>query len=123
MDKHELISRTRKFAIQVFKLVERLPKSEAAKVVTYQLLKSSSSVAANYRAANRAKSKADFLNKIKIVLEEADESNFWIVFIGDVELLVKEDKELNLLIKESDELTAIFTASLKTLNRQKNLTS
>jgi four helix bundle protein len=123
MDKHELISRTRKFAIQVFKLVERLPKSEAAKVVAYQLLRSSSSVAANYRAANRAKSKADFLNKIKIVLEEADESNFWIVFIGDVELLVKEDKELNLLIKESDELTAIFTASLKTLNRQKNLTS
>ena len=123
MDKHELISRTRKFAIQVFKLIERLPKSEAAKVVTYQLLKSSSSVATNYRAANRAKSKADFLNKIKIVLEEADESNFWIVFIGDVELLVKEDKELNLLIKESDELTAIFTASLETLNRQKNLTS
>jgi four helix bundle protein len=76
MDKHELISRTRKFAIQVFKLIERLPKSEAAKVVTYQLLKSSSSVATNYRAANRAKSKADFLNKIKTVLEEADESNF-----------------------------------------------
>jgi four helix bundle protein len=123
MDKHELISRTRKFAIQVFKLVERLPKSEAAKVVAYQLLRSSSSVAANYRAANRAKSKADFLNKIKIVLEEADESNFWIVFIGDVELLEKEDKELNLLIKELDELTAIFTASLKTLNQQKNLKS
>jgi four helix bundle protein len=123
MDKHELISRTRKFAIQVFKLVERLPKSEAAKVVAYQLLRSSSSVAANYRAANRAKSKADFLNKIKIVLEEADESNFWIVFIGDVELLVKEDKELNLLIKESDELTASFTTSLKTSNQQKNLTS
>jgi four helix bundle protein len=123
MDKHELISRTRKFAIQVFKLVERLPKSEAAKVVAYQLLRSSSSVAANYRAANRAKSKADFLNKIKIVLEEADESNFWIVFIGDVELLVKEDKELNLLIKESDELTASFTTSLKASNQQKNLTS
>ena len=50
-------------------------------------------------------------------------ATFWIVFIGDVELLVKEDKELNLLIKESDELTAIFTASLETLNRQKNLTS
>lgn len=120
MDKHELIERTRQFAIRVFRLVERLPKSEGAKVITYQLLKSSSSVAANYRAANRAKSKADFVHKIKIVLEEADESNFWITFIGDIELLKKDDKELNLLIKESDELTAIFTASLKTLNQQKS---
>ena len=67
--------------------MERLPKSEAAKVITYQLLKSSSSVGANYRASNRATSKADFINKIKIVLEEADESNFWLTFISDVELL------------------------------------
>ncbi len=120
MDKHELIERTRQFAIRVFRLVERLPKSEGAKVITYQLLKSSSSVAANYRAANRAKSKADFVHKIKIVLEEADESNFWLTFIADIELLKKDDKELNLLIKESDELTAIYTASLKTLNQQKS---
>ena len=76
MDKHELAERARKFAIAVFKLMERLPRSEASKVITYQLLKSSSSVGANYRASNRAKSKADFINKIKIVLEEADESNF-----------------------------------------------
>jgi four helix bundle protein len=76
LDKNELLRRTRDFAVRVFKLLERIPKSEAAKVVTYQLLKSSSSVAANYRAVNRAKSKSDFGNKIKIVLEEADESNF-----------------------------------------------
>jgi four helix bundle protein len=118
MDKHELMARTKQFAIQVFKLMDRLPKSEAAKVVTYQLLKSSSSVAANYRAANRGKSNADFINKIKTVLEEADESHFWLTFIADVELLKEDDKELNLLIKESNELTAIFTASLKTLNQQ-----
>ena len=118
MDKHELADRTRKFAIAVFKLMERLPRSEASKVITYQLLKSASSVGANYRASNRAKSNADFISKIKIVLEEADESNFWLTFISDVELLKKDDKELMLLIKESDELTAIFTASLKTLNKQ-----
>ena len=119
MDKHELMARTKKFAIRVFKLMDRLPKSEAAKVVTYQLLKSSSSVAANYRAANRGKSDADFTNKIKTVLEEADESHFWLTFIADVELLKNEEKELSLLIKESNELTAIFTASLKTLNQKK----
>ncbi len=119
MDKFELMDRTRQFAIRVFKLMDRLPKSEASKVVTYQLLKSSSSVAANYRAANRGKSSANFINKIKTVLEEADESHFWLTFIGDVELLKREDKELASLIKESNELTAIFTASLKTLNQQK----
>ena len=118
MDKFELMNRTKQFAIRVFRLMDRLPKSEAAKVVTYQLLKSSSSVAANYRAANRGKSDADFTNKIKIVLEEADESHFWLTFIVDVELLKKDDKELGLLIIESNELTAIFTASLKTLNRK-----
>ncbi|MFM9839318.1 MAG: four helix bundle protein [Cyclobacteriaceae bacterium] len=119
MDKHELMARTKQFAIRVFKLMDRLPKSEAAKVVTYQLLKSSSSVAANYRAANRGKSDADFTNKIKTVLEEADESHFWLTFIADVELLKMDDKELTLLVKESNELTAIFTASLKTLNQKK----
>lgn len=118
MDKSELLNRTRQFAIRVFKLLERLPKTEAAKIVTYQLLKSSSSVAANYRAVNRAKSKNDFSNKIKIVLEEADESNFWLTFISDVDLLSPDDKELNLLTKESDEFVAILTASLKTLNKQ-----
>ena len=118
MDKSELLNRTRQFAIRVFKLLDRLPKTEAAKIVTYQLLKSSSSVAANYRAVNRAKSKNDFSNKIKIVLEEADESNFWLTFISDVDLLSPDDKELNFLAKESDEFVAIFTASFKTLNKQ-----
>jgi len=117
MDKTELLNRTRSFAIRVFKLVDNFPKSKAADVVAYQLLKSASSVAANYRAVNRAKSKNDFHNKIKIVLEEADESNFWLTFIKDIELLKNLfNNELNFLIKESDEFTAIFTSSVKTLN-------
>ena len=118
MDKNELLRRTRDFAIRVFKLLEQIPKSEASKVVTYQLLKSSSSVAANYRAVNRAKSKADFGNKIKIVLEEADESNFWLSFLADIDLVKRDDKELSFLIEESDEFIAIFTASLKTLTKK-----
>jgi four helix bundle protein len=117
MDKNELLRRTRQFAILVFKITDRFPKSEGAKVVIYQLLKAASSVAANYRAVNRAKSKSDFSNKIKIVLEEADESNFWLTFAGDIDLLKRGDKELEFLIKESDEFVAIFTASVKTLNK------
>jgi four helix bundle protein len=116
VDKVELIKRTKKFAIRVFKLVEQLPKTEASKVITYQLLKSSSSVAENYRAVNKAKSKKDFSNKIKVVLEESDESNFWLTFILDLELLQNDNTELRFLIKESDEFVAIFTSSLKTLN-------
>lgn len=114
MNKKELVERTRQFAIRVFKLVEKLPKTEPSKIVSFQLLKSASSVAANYRAVNRAKSRKDFSNKLKIVLEESDESNFWLTFIIDVDLLSK-DSEIEFLIKESEE----FTASVKTLNADK----
>ena len=114
MDKFELMERTRKFAVDVYKLVNRFPKTQGAKVISYQLLKSSSSEAANYRAACRGKSTADFINKMKIVEEESDESLFWLQFIKDVEL-VKDNSELEALIKEANELVAIFTKSLKTL--------
>lgn len=87
MNKDELISRTNSFAIKVFKLVDDFLKSKAADVIAYQLLKAASSVAAYYRAVNRAKSRTDFSHKFKIVLEEADESNFWLSFIDDIELL------------------------------------
>ena len=114
MNKFELIERTKKFAIHVFKLIDKLPKTQSAKVISYQLLKSASSVAANYRAACRAKSKADFIYKLKIVEEEADESLFWLTFSKDIGI-VSGDAELDILIKESNELVAIFTQSLKTL--------
>ena len=114
MDKFELMERTRQFAIRVYKLVNKFPKTQGTKVISYQLLKSSSSEAANYRAACRGKSRADFINKMKIVEEEADESLFWLQFLKDVKL-IKNDSELDTLIKEADELVAIFTKSLKTL--------
>ena len=112
MDKVQLQNRTKSFAIRVFKTVEKLPKSKGTDVITYQLIKASSSVAANYRAVCRAKSRADFINKLKIVEEEADESLFWLEFIADLELI--HNKLLKGLIKESNELVSIFAAALKT---------
>ena len=114
MNKFELMKRTEQFAVRVFKLINKFPKTQGAKVISYQLLKSSSSEAANYRAACRGKSRADFIYKMKIVEEEADESLFWLQFSKDVGIL-KNDLELNKLIKEANELVAIFTQSLKTL--------
>jgi len=114
MNKFELMERTKQFAIRVFKLINKFPKTQGAKVITYQLLKSSSSEAANYRAACRGKSRADFINKMKIVEEETDESLFWLEFSKEIGIL-KNDLELDKLIKEANELVAIFTQSLKTL--------
>ncbi len=93
-------------------MVEKLPKSKRTEVIGYQLIKSSSFVAANYRAVCRAKSKAEFINKLKIVEEESGESLFWLEFIEDLELIHK--KLLMDLIKEANELVSIFTAALKT---------
>ena len=122
MDKEEFLNRTKKFAVSVFKLVDRFPRSKASEVVSYQLLKSSSSVAANHRASYRAKSRPDFINKIKIVTEESDERLFWLTFIKDVDLL-QNDQHLDELIKEANELTAIFTSSLKTAKQNSLLSS
>ena len=122
MNKEDFLNRTKRFAILVFKLVDKLPKSKASDVISYQLLKSSSSVAANHRASYRAKSRPDFINKIKIVVEESDESLFWLTFIQEVEIL-KNDEDLDTLIKEANELTAIFTSSLKTAKQNSLLTS
>ena len=112
MDKIQLQDRTKTFAIRVYKMIGKLPKSKGAEVIAYQLIKASSSVAANYRAVCRAKSKADFINKLKIVEEEADESLFWLEFIADLDLIQKI--LLINLIKEANELVSIFTAALKT---------
>lgn len=120
MNKQELTLRTRQFAIHVFRLTEMFPDTRPATVVTNQLLRSSSSVAANYRAALRGKSRADFVNKLKIVLEEVDESEFWLTFAGDVPIVPPDNVELKRLQKEAFELTAIFSASVKTISMEKS---
>lgn len=120
MNKDDLKIRTKKFAIETIHFVNALPKSKANDVVSYQLLKSATSVAANYRSALRGRSSAEFISKLNIVLEESDESMFWFEIIKETNKKLNENK-LSELYKESNELTAIFTSSLKTA--RKNLTS
>jgi len=97
-------------------MVDALPKTTAGRTVGGQIARSSTSVAANYRAALRAKSDADFINKITIVLEEADESGFWIELAERAELL--PPKRLKGLRQESEELTKIFNATRSTTKRR-----
>jgi len=127
MDKTELKRRAKKISVDVIKLTERLPSNRTLNVLCNQLLRSSTSVGANYRSACRGKSTADFINKIIIVEEEADESLYWMELMEESGLVNSSD--LFALKKEADELTAIFTAIGKTakINQQnsksKNLKS
>lgn len=114
MTKEELKNRTKIFAVRTFKFINTLSKTKSTDVISYQILKSSSSVAANYRAVCRGKSTADFLNKLKVVDEEADETLFWLEFIKETEIQC-DSGELEYLMKEADELVAIFSASIRTL--------
>jgi len=94
-----------------------LPKTALGKHIANQLIRCATSVAANYRASCLAQSKASFIAKLSIVLEETDESAFWLEFIIDEKLLKKELVEP--LLKEAEELTAIFVSSRKTARREK----
>lgn len=119
MDKLDLKIRTKKFAIETIRFVGSLPKSKSNDVISYQILKSATSVAANYRASLRGRSSAEFISKLNIVLEEADESMFWLEMIEETNTNIDITK-LKSLHKESDELTAIFAASLKTARKNIN---
>jgi four helix bundle protein len=112
MDKKILQIRTRKFHIDIIRFCNDFPKTAAGFEIAKQLLRSAGSVAANYRASSRAKSKSDFINKIQIVIEEADESHYWLEVIEEAQ--IKQGSETNRLIKEANELTAIFTSTNKT---------
>jgi len=115
--KEQLKKRTKEFAHRCIKLTEFLPKIYIGKHIKGQLIRCSTSVAANYRATCIAQSKASFIAKISIVIEEVDESAFWLEFIIDEKLLPKEKVEL--LFNEAQELTAIFIASRKTASNNK----
>ncbi len=114
--KEDLKERTFKFSLDVIELVEQLPKNNITNVIAYQLVKCGTSVGANYRAAKRARSDKEFISKINIVLEEVDETLFWLEIIESKELIANE--LLQKLIKEADELTAIFVSTLKTINNR-----
>lgn len=115
MNKEDLKQRTKQFALRVIKLVEALPKTTTGRAVGNQLVRAGTSTAANYRAVCRARSKADFISKLGVVIEETDESAFWLEIIIDSRLLKKELVEP--LLKEANELVAIFVASKRTSSR------
>jgi len=112
MKSEELIKRTKEFAHRCVKLATALPETPLGKHIRRQLIRCSTSVAANYRATCLSQSKASFIAKLSIVLEETDESAFWLEFILDENLL--KENLVKLLLQEAEELTAIFASSRKT---------
>lgn len=117
MEKRDLKYRTKKFAIDVIHFTRSFPKNDEGFVLGKQLLRSATSVGANYRSACKGKSTADFINKIVIVEEEADECCYWLELIEETKL--GDTNECQKLLKEANELTAIFTAAGKTAKQNK----
>ncbi len=117
MNETDMKTRTKRFALDVIHLIAQLPKTVEARVVGNQLVRSGTSVGANYRAACRGKSKADFVAKLGIVEEEADESCYWLEIIIDGNILAVE--QVQALLKEANEITAIIVASRKTAGGSK----
>jgi four helix bundle protein len=111
MDADELKLRTKEFALRVLKLVAALPKNVEGRAIANQLVRSGTSVAANYRSACRARSRAEFIAKLGIVLEEADETLLWLELIVAAKVL--SPKRVEPLLKEADELVAVFVTSRK----------
>ena len=120
MNKQELQNRTKQFALRILKLVDALPRTAAGRAISNQLARSAMSVGANYRAACRARSRVEFAAKLGTVLEEADESLYWLEMIRDGKLL--SEKRVSLLLKEAGEITAIIAAGRKsTVRRTSNI--
>ncbi len=118
MAPNELKDRTKKFALRVIKLYEELSNSKKGLVLGGQCLRAGTSAGANYRAVCRTKPNADFIYKIQIVEEEADESTHWLELISESSIIRKP--RLQDLLNEANELTAIFTSSAKTAKQRKN---
>ena len=118
MNKEDLKKRTKIFSLSIIKLMELIPNSKAGNAIANQLIHSATSIGANYRAACRAKSHKDFLNKILIVEEEADETCFWLEPLK--ESVIISESILNPLMNECNELTAIFTSTGKTIRNKIN---
>jgi four helix bundle protein len=115
MTESELLDRTKQFALRVFKLVGALPRTIQGKAVAAQLIRSGTSVAANYHAACRTHSKSEFIAKLGVVEEEADESAFWLELIIETDLF--SAAEVKLLLAEAGEIVAIMASSKKTASR------
>jgi four helix bundle protein len=120
MNEQEFKKRTKQLALRIIKLINSLPPTTTAQVIGKQVLRSGTSVGANYRAACRAKSTADLLHKLAIVEEEADETLYWLELLIEAEIIPAE--KLNSLVQETNEITAMIVSSIKTLkSKQTNI--
>jgi four helix bundle protein len=118
MDQPAFKQRTKQLALRTIRVVESLPQTSTAQVIGKQILRSATSVGANYRAACRAKSTADILHKLAIVEEEADETLYWLELLVETELI--PEAKLKNLITETNEIVAMIVASIKTIRNKQN---
>jgi|ERR1700693_859182 four helix bundle protein len=116
-DAKQLQQRTKDFAIRIIRASIRFPKEEACRIIGRQFVRAGTSVAANYRASCRARSRADFISKISIVAEEADETLFWLELLVESQLIGKQIVQP--LMSECEQLVKIFSASLTTAKRNR----
>jgi four helix bundle protein len=118
MDEKTFKARTKTLAVTIIKQMDKLPHTRASDVIAKQILRSGTSIGANYRAACRAKSTADMVNKMKIVEEEADETAYWLEILVESGLVPKE--QITEIYKETNEILAMTVASIKTLRNRKS---
>ena len=118
MDERTFKIRTKKLAVAIIKQMDKLPRSLATDVIAKQLIRSGTSIGANYRAACRAKSTADMINKMKIVEEESDETGYWLELWVEAEIIPQN--QIGIIYKETDEILAMTVASIKTLRNRKS---
>jgi four helix bundle protein len=116
MNEEQMKKRTKGFAKAIVKLCRKLPKNREGNLIGNQIFRSGTSVAANYRSACRAKSKPDFIAKLSIVEEEADETSFWLELIKDMDIV--ETQDLNPILKECNEIVAIVVSSIKSSRKR-----
>ena len=113
----DLRKRTKDFALRIIKLYRALPETGESRVLKSQLLRSGTSVGANFREGVRARSSAEFISKLETALQELEETSYWLELLQDSGIVKTE--RLNGLMKEADELTAILVASVKTVKRRR----
>ncbi len=118
MDKAEMKQRTKDFAKEIIELCRNLPNNREGRLIGDQIFRSGTSVAANYRSACRARSRAEFISRLSVVEEEADETLFWLEVI--MEMKIFQYSKLDALMKENDEILAIGVASIRTAKKTHN---
>jgi len=117
----QLKARTKQFAIRIVRVFKSLPKNDEARIIGKQLLRAGTSVAANYRAVCRSRSKAEFISRMSVVVEEADETAFWLELLLETSII--PEVRLRDLLTEANELLAIFAASLWTARQERKTQS